>query len=139
LGRFDEGREELEIQLHLNPDLGCPEISPLVPLESQIERERKFIETHRVTDEHYWKLGLLLWKAGRLKEANEVWQDWMTQLGYRDVARKMSRAYAKHGYRGAIRELAKAGELAAKQRYVPRIMMVYMHGVLGKRSSICLA
>jgi tetratricopeptide (TPR) repeat protein len=132
LGRFDEGRKELEIQLHLNPDLGCPEISPLVPLESQIERERKFIETHRVTDEHYWNLGLLLWKAGRLKEANDVWQDWMRRLGYTDVAHAMGRAYAKNGFPGALREWAKAGEAGAKERYVPRVMMVYIYGVLGE-------
>jgi TolB-like protein/DNA-binding winged helix-turn-helix (wHTH) protein len=132
LGRFDEGREELEIQLHLNPDLGCPEISPLVPLESQIERERKFIETHRVTDEHYWNLGLLLWKAGRLKDANDVWQGWMMRLGYTELAHAMDREYAKHGYPGALREWAKAGEVAAKQRYVPRVMMAYIYGVLGK-------
>ena len=90
------------------------------------------METHDATDEHYWNLGLLLWKAGRLKEANDVWQDWMMRLGYTDVAHAMGRAYAKDGYPGAMREWAKAGEAGAKQRYVPRIMMVYIYGVLGE-------
>jgi tetratricopeptide (TPR) repeat protein len=131
VGRFDESLKEQEIQLQLNPDLYCPVISSLVPLEPQIERERRFMETHGATNERYWNLGLLLWKAGRLKEANEVWQDWMKYLGYADVAHAMGRAYAKDGYPGAIREWAKAGEAAAKQRHVARIMMVYMYGVLG--------
>jgi TolB-like protein/DNA-binding winged helix-turn-helix (wHTH) protein len=132
MGRFDEGLKEKEIQLQLDPDLDCPEISPLVPLESQIERERRFMATHPVAFENYWNLGLMLWKAGRLKEANEVWQDWMISLGYTDLAHSMSRAYEKDGYPGAMREWAKAGEAVAKQRHVPRIMMVYMHGVLGE-------
>ena len=132
MGRFDEGLNEQEIQLQLDPDLGCPEISPIVPLETQIDRERRFIGTHRVTDEHYWNLGLMLWKTGRLKEANEVWQDWMISLGYTDLAHSMSRAYEKDGYPGAMREWAKAGEAVAKQRHVPRIMMVYMQGVHGE-------
>jgi len=132
MGRFDEGLKEKEIQLQLDPDLDCPEISPLVPLESQIERERRFMATHPVTFENYWNLGLMLWKTGRLKEANEVWQDWMISLGYTDLAHSMSRAYEKDGYPGAMREWATAGEAVAKQRHVPRIMMVYMHGVLGE-------
>jgi len=132
MGRFDEGLKEQEIQLQLDPDLGCPEISPIVRLETQIDRERRSIGTHRVTDEHYWNLGLMLWKTGRLKEANEVWQDWMISLGYTDLAHSMSRAYEKDDYPGAMREWAKAGEAVAKQRHVPRIMMVYMHGVLGE-------
>ncbi|PYV99557.1 MAG: hypothetical protein DMG89_07685 [Acidobacteria bacterium] len=132
LGRPDEARKELETHLHLDPDLGCPVILSLVSLDSQIDRERRFMETHDATDEHYWNLGLLLWKAGRLKEANDVWQDWMMRLGYTDVAHAMGRAYAKDGYPGAMREWAKAGEAGAKQRYVPRIMMVYIYGVLGE-------
>jgi TolB-like protein/DNA-binding winged helix-turn-helix (wHTH) protein len=132
MGRFDEGLKEKEIQLQLDPDLDCPEISPLVPLESQIERERRFMATHPVTSENYWNLGLMLWKTGRLKEADEVWQDWMISLGYTDLAHSMSLAYEKDGYPGAMREWAKSGEAVAKQRHVPRIMMVYMHGVLGE-------
>ena len=132
MGRFDEGLKVKEIQLQLDPDLDCPEISPLVPLESQIERERRFMATHPVTSENYWNLGLMLWKTGRLEEANEVWQDWMISLGYTDLAHSMSRSYEKDGYPGAMREWAKAGEAVAKQRHVPRIMMVYMHGVLGE-------
>ena len=131
MGRFDESLKEQEVQLHLDPDLGCPVISSLIPLEPQIERERRFMETHGATDERYWNLGLLLWKAGRLKEANEVWQEWMNHLGYTDVARAMGHAYARDGYPGAIREWARAAEGAAKQRHVARIMMVYMYGVLG--------
>ena len=77
MGRFDEGLKEKEIQLQLDPDLDCPEISPLVPLESQIDRDRRFMATHPVTFAKYWNLGLMLWKTGRLKEADEVWQDWM--------------------------------------------------------------
>jgi TolB-like protein/DNA-binding winged helix-turn-helix (wHTH) protein len=131
MGRFDESLKEQEVQLHLDPDLGCPVISSLIPLEPQIERERRFMETHGATNERYWNLGLLLWKAGRLKEASEVWQDWMKYLGYADVAHAMGRASAKDGYPGAIREWARAAEGAAKQRHVARIMMVYMYGVLG--------
>ena len=50
---------------------------------------------HTLLHEHYWNLGLMLWKTGRLKEANEVWQDWMISLGYTDLAHSMSRGYEK--------------------------------------------
>jgi TolB-like protein/DNA-binding winged helix-turn-helix (wHTH) protein len=140
MGRFEEGLKEQQVQLHLDPDLDCVVPSPLVPLELQIERERRFIETHRDPpgdnpwgrQEHYWDLGLLLWKAGRYKEASDVWHDWMARLGYTEVAQAISRGYEKEGYEGAIREWAKAGEAAAKHRNVARIMMVYMYGVLGE-------
>jgi hypothetical protein len=69
--------------------------------------------------------------AGRYKEATDVWQEWMTRLGYAEVAQAVGRGYARDGYPGAIREWAKAGESAAKQRNVSCIMMVYVYGVLG--------
>ncbi len=132
MGRLEEGLKEQEMQLQLDPDLDCDQYSPLTPLELQIERERRFIETHhRVTPEHYWDLGLLLWKAGRYKEASDVWQEMMARLGYTDAAQAIGRGYAKNGFPGALQEWAKTGEAAAKQRYVPRIMMAYIYGVLG--------
>lgn len=131
MGRFDEGLKEQQIQLQLNPDLPCEVFSPLISLESHIERARGYLETHPATDEHYWDLGLLLWKAGRFKEATDVWQEWMTRLGYADVAQAVGRGYARDGYSGALRAWAMAGEAAAKQRNVSCIMMVYVYGVLG--------
>ena len=131
IGRFEEGLKEQETQLQLNPDLNCEVFSPLLPLESHIERARSYIETHHATDEHYWDLGLLLWKAGRFKEATDGWRDWMTRLGYAEVAQAMERGYAKDGYPGALRVWAMAGEAAAKQRNVSCTMMVYVYGVLG--------
>jgi hypothetical protein len=73
----------------------------------------------------------LFWKAGKYKEASGEWQDMMARLGYTDVARAIGRGYTKDGYRGALQEWARAGEAAAKQRYIPRILMVYVYGVLG--------
>ena len=131
MGRFEEGLKEQETQLQLNPDLNCEVFSPLLPLESHIERARRYIETHHATNEHYWDLGLLLWKAGRSKEATDVWREWMTRLGYTEVAQAMERGYAKDGYPGALRVWAMAAEAAAKQRNVSCIMMVYVYGVLG--------
>ena len=132
MGRLAEGLKEQAMQLQLDPDLDCDQYSPLTSLELQIEREQRFIETHhRVTPEHYWDLGLLFWKAGRYKEASGEWQDMMARLGYTDVARAIGRGYTKDGYRGALQEWARAGEAAAKQRYIPRILMVYVYGVLG--------
>jgi hypothetical protein len=132
MGRLEEGLKEQEMQLQLDPDLDCDLYSPSIPLESQIAREQRFIETHRrVTPEHYWDLGLLFWKAGKYKEASGEWQDMMARLGYTDVARAIGRGYTKDGYRGALQEWARAGEAAAKQRYIPRILMVYVYGVLG--------
>jgi TolB-like protein/DNA-binding winged helix-turn-helix (wHTH) protein/tetratricopeptide (TPR) repeat protein len=131
MGRFEEGLKEQEIQLDLNPDLDCEVFSPLLPLEAHIERARRYIETHRARNEHYWDLGLLLWKASRYKEATDVWQEWMTRLGYAEVAQAVGRGYARDGYPGALRQWAKAGEAAAKQRNVSCIMMVYVYGVLG--------
>jgi len=134
MGRLEEGLKEQEMQLQLDPDLDCDLYSPLTPLQAQIERERRFIETHhRVTPEHFWDLGLLLWKAGSYKEASGEWQDMMARLGYTDVARAIGRGYTKDGYRGALQEWARAGEAAAKQRYIPRILMVYVYGVLGDK------
>jgi len=129
--RFDEGLKEQQVQLQLDPDLQCEVFSPLLPLESHIEREKKYIETHHAIGENYWDLGLLLWKAGRDKEAVDVWQEWMRQMGYIEVAEALGRSYAKEGYAGAMREWAKAGESVAKKRYVMRCMMVYVYGVLG--------
>jgi len=131
MGRFEEGLKEQEIQLQLNPDLDCDVFSPLVPVEAQIERVRRYIETHRPTNENYWDLGLLLWKAGRYKEATDVWQKWMTRLGYGQVAQEVGRAYMRDGYSGALRVWAEAGEAAAKQRNVSCTMMVYVYGALG--------
>ncbi len=131
MGRFDEGLKEQEMQLQLNPDLDCELQSPLIPLESRIERERKFIETHNATEERYWNLGLLLWKASRYKEATDVWQDLEIRLGYLESAEAIGRGFAKNGYPGALREWAKACEARAKQRYVPRVLMAYIYGVLG--------
>jgi TolB-like protein/DNA-binding winged helix-turn-helix (wHTH) protein len=131
--RFDEGLKEQQVQLQINPDLQCEVFSPLLPLESHIEREQKYIETHHAIWENYWDLGLLLWKAGRDKEAVDVWQEWMRKMGYTEVARALGRGYTKEGYAGAMREWAKAGESVAKDRYVVRCMMVYMYGVLGDR------
>jgi TolB-like protein/DNA-binding winged helix-turn-helix (wHTH) protein/tetratricopeptide (TPR) repeat protein len=129
--RFDEALKEQQVQLQVNPDLECGVFSPLLPLESQIEREKRYIETHHAMYENYWDLGLLLWKAGRDKKAVEVWQEWMRQMGYTEVAQALGRGYAREGYAGAMREWAKAGESVAKERYVPQCMMVYMYGVLG--------
>jgi len=129
--RFDESLKEQQVQLQLNPDVQCEVFSPLLPLESHIEREKRYIETHRAIYENYWDLGLLLWKAGRDKEAVDVWQEWMRKMGYTEVAQALGRGYARDGYPGAMREWAKAGESAAKQRYVARCFMVYMYGVLG--------
>lgn len=131
MGRLEEGLKEQEIQLQLNPDLDCDLFSPLVPLEAHIERARRYIDTHHATNEHYWDLALLLWKAGRYKEAINVWQEWMTRLGYTEVAQAIGKGYARDGYSGALREWAKAGEAAAKQRNVSCIMMVDVYGVLG--------
>lgn len=131
MGRFDEGLKEQEIQLQLNPDIACDVLSPLLPLESHIERAKKYIETHHATNELYWDLALLLWKAGRFKEATNVWEEWMTQLGYKEVAQGMERGYARDGYPGALRALAMAAEAAAKERNIPCIMMVNIYGVLG--------
>jgi hypothetical protein len=84
------------MQLQLDPDLDCDLYSPLTPLQVQIERERRFIETHRrVTPEHFWDLGLLLWKAGSYKEASEVWQEMMARLGYADAAQAIGRGYVE--------------------------------------------
>ena len=133
MGRFDESLKEQQRQLQLNPDLQCEVLSPLLPLESHIERERRYIETHHAVTENYWDLGLLLWKAGRYKEAADVWQDLMKQLGYTDVAQAIGRGYTKDGYTGAMREWVNASESAAKKRYVARILMVYLYGVLGDK------
>jgi TolB-like protein/DNA-binding winged helix-turn-helix (wHTH) protein len=131
MGRFEEGLKEQEIQLQLNPDLACDVFSPLLPLESHIERAKKYIETHHPTNELYWDLALLLWKAGRLKESTNVWREWMIHLGYAEVAQAMERGYARDGYPGAVRAVAKAAEAAADQRNIPCIMMVNIYGVLG--------
>jgi len=132
MGRLEEGLKQQEMQLQLDPDLDCDQYSPLTPLQVQIEREQRFIETHhRVTPEHYWDLGLLFWKAGRYKEASAKWEEMMARLGYTDVAQAIGRGYTKDGYHGALREWARTGEAVAKQRYVPRIMMAYIYGVLG--------
>jgi hypothetical protein len=55
--------KEQQIQLQFSPDLNCDVFSPLLPLEAHIERVKRYINTHRATDENYWDLGLLLWKA----------------------------------------------------------------------------
>jgi TolB-like protein/DNA-binding winged helix-turn-helix (wHTH) protein len=131
MGRFEEGLTEQQIQLQLNPDLQCAVFSPLIPLESHIQRERRYIETHHALPEDYWDLGLLLWKAGRDKEAVDVWQEWMRKKGYLEAAQAIGRGYATGGYAGAMREWAKARESVANKRYVARCVMVYIYGVVG--------
>jgi hypothetical protein len=56
--------------------------------------------------------------AGRYKEAVDVWQEWMTRLGFAEVAQAVGRGYASDGYPGALRVWAEAGEAGAKQRNV---------------------
>lgn len=127
-GRLDDGWKEQQIALELDPnnvELFDRRLSCGLELRGQYDRAIAIFQMFLKRDPHDGYLHLDLareyLKKGMYKEAMPHLEQFWTLFGFPDVSAELHRALANSGYRGAIRESAKAVEhlMATHQAFAP--------------------
>jgi TolB-like protein/DNA-binding winged helix-turn-helix (wHTH) protein/Tfp pilus assembly protein PilF len=127
-GRLDEGWKEQQIALELDPnnaDLFDAQLSCGLELRGEYDRAIAIFQMFltRDPDNGYLHLDLAreYMKKGMYKEAMPHLEKFWTLFGFPEVSAEVHRALATSGYRGAIRESAKAMErlMATHQAFGP--------------------
>ena len=127
LGRFEEGMKEHQRAQTLDPDTDYVSSSPLTPLAVRLERNRKFMATSSPVGIDYWRRGDMEFEAGQYAEAIKDWEGVARDYGWNEEADAWVHAFAKGGPQALIREVAKAFDERAKDRWFPRDMIINAH------------
>ncbi len=136
LGRLDEGLKECEMaqQLDPNEDHLSSALYWRREYDRAIEVVLRMLRSHRDRSDLHYTLYASYTGKGMYKEAVHELEQAAALLGAPEIAAQIHRAFSVSGYRGAMREWAKALEhLAVTNQAFPPIELAETYAALGEK------
>jgi DNA-binding winged helix-turn-helix (wHTH) protein len=127
LGQFEAGIKEHQRAQMLDPNTDYLSSSPLTPRPVQLERYRKFMKVSAPNGWDFWRCGELEFEAGQYAEALKDWSTVARIYGWNEEATAWERAYVRGGSQALIAEVATGADAVAKERYLPREILIIVH------------